>query len=70
MNAEELFVHDGSDGQRAESGHASFVNLLRVLPFACATFRKTNYMSTMGTYMGDVGVGPSMRDIHSSLNVK
>jgi hypothetical protein len=34
MNTEELLVHDGSKGKRAERFHASLVHLLRVLMLA------------------------------------
>lgn len=40
MNAEELLVHDGAQGKRAERLHALFIYLLRVLVLACGLANK------------------------------
>ena len=61
MNAKELFVHDRSQGQRAEGGHARIVDTLRVLAFACKRW--------IGK-AENIGEREQRQCIHSSLKVK
>jgi len=47
MDAQELLVHDGSKGERAERVHASFVDCLGILVLAFELERKViRQMST------------------------